>query len=578
MDETVMKKFSLNNVQLKNKLLITYFLSVFIPILLTNIIFYHVTINNVKKQKMHDLTLAFEQVETEFINTVDEAIGVSTTIYTDNIIHGFLEKEYESVIEYITDYESIFRNFNKYSPVYSSIKEITFYTDNQSMLFAGGIHKITEDVKTNALHQDFMLLEQSHPVLRRNVSTDTFSVIRKLDYFQNNTREKFVKIDLNTDMIKQAFNNVTFQGNIYLVGEEDQVEYSTSTVINDEALNFSKLSEIPEESITFEKEFELNYLNNWKLVGVVPENAILEEVENSGEFILYLAALNFFIPSFIIIWISSSLHSRLLRILRHMKRMKNQNFALIDGIEYKDEIGQLTSEFNRMAKKINDLINDVYIANLQKKDLELKRKQAQLSALQSQINPHFLFNSLETIRMRSLLKNEDETAKIIQNMAKLLRNSISSGKDWVSVQEELKIITSFLEIQQYRFGEKLQYEIDVDPECKELDIPYMSLIPFVENASIHGIEPKRGNGFIHIQLKKVRGGVMFTIKDDGVGMNDSKLSMLLQSIHNEDDMGESIGVKNVYYRLKLLYGEYFDFEINSIMDKGTEVRIFFPSK
>src|SRR5699024_5968416 len=156
---------------------------------------------------------------------------------------------------------------------------------------------------------------------------------------------------------------------------------------------------------------------------------------------------------------------------------------------FKDEIGELRSAFNRMYKKIKELINDVYISHIRKKDLELQRKQAQISALQSQINPHFLFNVLETIRMRSLLKKEDETAKIIQNMAKLLRTSITWGKDWVTVKEEVQLIQSFLEIQQYRFGDKLQYAFDVDESTFDYTIPNMLLIPFVENASIHGIEP-----------------------------------------------------------------------------------------
>ncbi|MFC0472081.1 sensor histidine kinase [Halalkalibacter kiskunsagensis] len=574
-----MRKFNLNNVHLKNKLLIIYFLSVFIPILLTNIIFYHVTTGNVKKQKMQDLTLAFEQIANDFSNTVDEAIGVSSTIYTDDTLHDFFETEYETVTDYVIEYESTFRNFNKYSPVYSAIKSITFYTDNHSMLFAGGIEEITENIQNNHWYQDITQLQYSHPIVRRTASIDTFSVIRQLNYFQTNTREKFVKIDLNTEIIRQAFGNIAFQGNIYLLSEHGRIEYTTdSEVPRQHSTYFTDVHSSSKDSTIFEQEFDLNYLDGWKVVGVVSENAILEGVQNSRKFILYLASINFLVPSFIIIWISSSLHARLLRIVRHMKRMKNQNFELIDGVEYKDEIGQLTSEFNRMSQKINDLINDVYIANLQKKDLELKRKQAQLSALQSQINPHFLFNSLETIRMRSLLKKESETAKIIQNMAKLLRNSITWGKDWVTVEEELKIIQCFLEIQQYRFGDKLLFEIEVDEEAKGFMIPNMSLIPFVENASIHGIESKKGNGFLHIKIEKISEGLRFTITDDGVGMDKERLKNLVDSIQTKEDMGESIGVKNVYYRLKLHYGNQFTFDIKSSVGQGTKVQIIFPSK
>src|SRR5699024_7083208 len=153
--------------------------------------------------------------------------------------------------------------------------------------------------------------------------------------------------------------------------------------------------------------------------------------------------------------------------------------------------------------------------------LQLQKQQAQLSALQSQINPHFLFNTLETIRMRSLIKNETETAHIIQNMAKMLRNSITWGKDWVTIEEEVNIIQSFLEIQQYRFDEKLSYEIKIEPTSRLATIPNISILPFVENASIHGIEPKKGRGNIHIEIDKtMEKQLLIEIIDDGVGFKE----------------------------------------------------------
>lgn len=168
--------------------------------------------------------------------------------------------------------------------------------------------------------------------------------------------------------------------------------------------------------------------------------------------------------------------------------MKTQQFQTIMHGESRDEIGQLTLEFNSMIMQIKALINDVYLTEIQKKSLELERK-AQLNALQSQINPHFLFNALETIRMRSLLKQENETAKIIQSMAMILRSSLTWNKEWVSVEEELGFILCFLDIQKYRFEDKLSYHIDVQPEAYACVVPKMVFLPFVENASIHGIEP-----------------------------------------------------------------------------------------
>ncbi|CAK4854424.1 unnamed protein product [Aphanomyces euteiches] len=258
--------------------------------------------------------------------------------------------------------------------------------------------------------------------------------------------------------------------------------------------------------------------------------------------------------------------------------VKTQNFEVIKHMESKDEIGQLTVEFNRMTLQIKSLIDDVYIADIQKKDLELKRKQAQLHALQSQINPHFLFNALETIRMRSLMKHEEETAKIIKNMAKIFRRSLTWGKDWVTIREEMDLILCFLEIQKYRFGDKLDYTIEVDEAAYDCRIPKMTFLPFVENASIHGIESVKGNGRIDMQVKLENDFLIYTLRDNGIGFAAELLQKLLTYLENEDDMGESVGIKNVYYRLKMYYGDTADFQIESGHGQGTTIRIKLPCK
>ncbi|MEC1523642.1 sensor histidine kinase [Neobacillus niacini] len=303
---------------------------------------------------------------------------------------------------------------------------------------------------------------------------------------------------------------------------------------------------------------------------------MLTTVNKSKLFIFLLACINFLAPTIIIVIISRSFLIRLHRILRHVKRMENQNFELIDDQEFEDEIGQLTSEFNRMTKKIKDLINDVLLVNIQNKDLEIKRNRAQLSALQSQINPHFLFNALETIRMRSLMKEEKETAKIIHNMAKIFRNSLTWGRDFVPIRDEINLIISFLEIQRYRFGDKLDYEIHVDESTEEYKIPNMAILPFIENASIHGIEPLKENGKINLSISLKDNLLTCVIKDNGVGMTGGKRKQLLASLKNEEDIGENVGIKNVYYRLNLYYPDQFYFNIDSHLDYGTIITIQLP--
>lgn len=570
-----------NNLQLRNKFLVLYIFAVFLPIILTNIIFYNVTTSNVKEQKMNDTQLVFQQMRTDFLGLIEAPIGVTATLYTDININEFFEKEYSSLAEYVGNYDQQLRELNKYGPSFLSLSDIEYYTDNPTVIYAGGVRLLSEDVKESDWYKEMENNMGQSPLVMRSAERPSgdLSIIRELNYFPNLQKwKKIIKINLEKSSIEHIFKNASFPGEIYLLNNQGEIEYSTNHLIDWEKkkMAFSSLT-LDKKAILFKENYDVNYLSNWELVGVVHEKQMLKDVRKSGLFIIYLAIFNFIIPTIIIVLITNSVYARIMKLVSHMKKLKKQDFRMIDKEIENDEIGLLINEYNRMTGKIHQLINDVYRVNLQKKDLQLQKQQAQLSALQSQINPHFLFNTLETIRMRSLIKNETETAHIIQNMAKMLRNSITWGKDWVTIEEEVNIIQSFLEIQQYRFDEKLSYEIKIEPTSRLATIPNISILPFVENASIHGIEPKKGRGNIHIEIDKtIEKQLHIEIIDDGVGFKESELESILYSLKYEEEMGDRVGIKNAYYRLKMHYGEAFKFYIDSEKDKGTKITIIVP--
>jgi two-component system sensor histidine kinase YesM len=531
---------------------------------------------------MHDVQLVLDQISNEFVNVVDQAVGISSNFYTDTRIYDYFDTEYESAIDYIEAYDFYLREYNRYSPLYYSIQSVSFYTDNPAVIYAGGVRPITEFTKEQDWYE--RLTEIKHPILIRtnpNLNSELFSILRELDYYKNRSEyTKIVRIDLNPLMVRHIFNNIAFQGDVYLLNGDGRIEYTSNNSVDwrSTSMTFDEL-EIPDDTIILEERvLPQSYSEGMQIVGTIREDELLEELYNSRQFIVMLASITFLLPTLLIVLISRSIHTRLLRVLKHVKKMKKQNFELIQFAGDKDEIGELTNEFNKMSRTINKLINEVYVANIEKKDLEIREKQAQLSALQSQINPHFLFNALETIRMRSVIKGEKETAKIIQNMAKIFRNSLTWGKDFQTVREELILITCFLEIQKYRFGDKIDFELQIDDDAYDYIIPNMVFLPFVENASIHGVESIKDNGKIHISIKNIDKNLIFTITDNGLGMKKEKLDKLMRSLENGESMGDSVGIKNVYYRLKLYYKNDFDFTINSSAETGTKVEIRLPAE
>jgi len=408
---------------------------------------------------------------------------------------------------------------------------------------------------------------------------DEFVVVRDLGGSLRKY-EKIVMIYLTKRFIVQSFDSVTFEGEIYLLNDSGEIQYTTDKNIkwSQEDIHFHTI-QLEEESIVMEDEYQHRFLEGWQIVGIIPKANLTSEVRNSIFSIFYLALFNFVIPSLFITYIAGNIHFRMKSIVNHMRKVKDEQFEEIIGKNSKDEIGLLTAEYNRMTRKIKQLINDVYKVRIQKQDLELEKKDAQLKALQSQINPHFLFNVLETIRMRSVLKDEWETAEIIRYLAQLLRTSISWERDWVTVGEELRLIQAFLEIQKYRFDEKMSFTIEVDDDAKNAYIPNMTFIPFVENASIHGLEPMKGKGNIQIQITCLDNDrLSFVIKDNGVGMEQTKYEEIMATLKDEEILGENIGIRNVSQRLKMYYSKQYELNITSEKNIGTTVQIIVPIK
>jgi len=583
---------SLDNIRLRNKMLIVYIFCVLLPIVLTNVVFYQVTTANVRAQRMQDIARALEQVRNDFLGELEVAIRVSDVFLTDYLLNGILDTEYEDSLEYIEAYNSYFRKIlNSYTPHYTSMQNIKIYLDNLTLLDSGGVGHLTDRTRNSDWYRELENASGSDPVLLRTTQEnqltggngrDTFVLVRRMNNFSflgPSKWEKILKIELRTQAIDQVFSNLNLAGHIYLLDESGQVEYTTNPGVKwrTETIHYRDL-EFPENAIEFTTAFnDVGFLDNWRLVGVIPDEEVLREVRESRDFIIWLALLNLLFSTVIIYWVTRSMNVRLINILRHMKKVKNQQFVPIESRETLDEIGQLQNEFNRMTLQIKSLIHDVYIADIHRKNLEIEHRKAQFNALQSQINPHFLFNSLETIRMRSLIKNETETAQIIHKMAKLLRSSLTWNRDRIKVGEELEFIDCFLEIQKYRFGDRLTYRLEVDPDVGNVIIPKMVFLPFVENASIHGIEPMKHGGKIDIVIKRNISYLEFSIRDNGAGMSPEQVERIYGYLENDgQEIGERIGVQNVIYRLKMVYGDNMSLFIDSSPGQGTYIRITLP--
>ena len=217
---------------------------------------------------------------------------------------------------------------------------------------------------------------------------------------------------------------------------------------------------------------------------------------------------------------------------------------------------------------------------------ENMRVQAEMHALQSQINPHFLYNTLETIRGIAMMKGADEIAEITESLSALFRYSISNPGEMASLREELENVRSYLRIQQYRFPNKVYYSEEIaDPEILNYRIPILTIQPIIENAISHGLEKKVGMGWVKFQAVMTNYHIVMRISDNGIGMDEQRLLELRTSLMSGEEIKENghgkskdsgIALRNVNQRLKFYYGEPYGLNVMSTRNVGTTVEVTLP--
>ena len=306
--------------------------------------------------------------------------------------------------------------------------------------------------------------------------------------------------------------------------------------------------------------FHTSATTGWKTLGLVPIDEMtpgLMEVYRSN--ILYLV---FWIILGIVLsfMITRSVVSPIKKLILAMRGVEEGDFDIQTNFYGNKEVMVLSGKFNKMTSRLKELINRVY-------EEELKEKNAQLRALQAQINPHFLYNTLDTIYWMLYMRGEEKIGDLIVSMSNMLRYSIGKSGPLVTLKDELDNLLNYFHIQTTRYGDRLRFDFEIDESLYPALVPKLSLQPIVENAITHGLEPKVAPG--KIQLAAYREGEQLRIKisDDGVGMSQEQL----ESFRRKRQTGQGYGIQNVDERIQLLFGEDYGLEIDSAEGQGVTV-------
>lgn len=418
-----------------------------------------------------------------------------------------------------------------------------------------------------------------------NPSTQTVMVGRVINSLDSQEKIGYVFVYMRENSIINAFKETELfnTGKLFVTDQQGYIVSSKDKNLlgrQNEFTTSEALNRIIHRNFTTAKIAGKNYYVSyrniqgtpWRMVSFIPSLEYEKEIIRLRNWI-FLIILSCCLLSIVLsVVISKGISKPVRDLSKRMHEVGEGNFNVYIDYESKDEIGVLSRHFNEMVSQVRELIKKVY-------QEELLKQKAELKSLRMQINPHFLYNTLESINWMARMRGIPEIGKMVKALGDLMRASIG-GEDFITIKDEIRNIENYLTIQKFRYGDRIEAEMNIKHEILGIKIPKLILQPIVENAIVHGIENKIGNGKIIIEGFTKNRTLVLKVKDDGIGMDEEVCSKILSDGYEAGNTGKHthIGLKNVDRRIKMYYGDNFGVNIQSRKQCGTCVSLYLPAE
>ncbi|BFH62528.1 sensor histidine kinase [Paenibacillus azoreducens] len=565
-----MKRFSFGY-----KLMASYVLLVIVPVISIGYYAYYTSVQYVKEQTIQNVTSTLKQVRDNIEGRMKTVEQVDNQLYLDQSLQQALNKRYEPLESYQTVKEKIIPKLESALNLSSNNVVIELFLHNETLPeiydTETGEDPLLNGKRYNLIHYhqieqlDWVRRFDDMPVdsIWMQIGSDSkfgnVSWLRKMMDFRTIQPIGTMRITVKMD---DLFGNLNYSdsedgipGYFAVINEQNETVYEkrSNPLPQDWKAKAEAYMQIHEsiEGI------------NFRIMALVP----LQELEHAAQKVrnmtLLICGASFLILVAIGAIVSNTFSKQIYRIARSLRAFQDGNFAKRIQYTGSDEFAQIAVAFNEMAENIEDLIQEVYVTNLQKKE-------AELDALQAQINPHFLYNTLSSISRLARLGKTEKLHQMVSELATFYRLTLNQGRSIIPIREEIQQVRSYIGIQKIKHVDRLDVSFDIHFSVLEYDTVKLILQPFVENALKHAMfeEPLH----IRIVAHQEEGTIVMKVIDNGVGMSEETMSKILGS----KDQSIGYGIRNVNERIKLQFGESFGVTIESELGRGTTVRIVIP--
>lgn len=582
------------------KILIFTILISFIPMILLSILFYKKIVQTVKDE----VIASYDHISQQYVSSIEYKLALYQNIM-EEISSNILVQDFLLFLQQVTDHQeiskarvTILEDVNKYlsDKLITSLNGITLYPlGNKAVLYhshCGNIKNldnyqwITSIINSDSINHFYSY----HDWAKKNVIS-FYNVIRdRSKYASKNNKIGLIRLDTYaSDLFALTKKPLYSKGNmkIIILDENGDILYD----IGDLNISNTKKEEIIEAAHNREQIIKINdnkyiVINRqisqygWSTLLLLEYGEISKKIYDGTAFLIIMTLIIYMILFAVCIVFSLSISRRLKILTAKMQKVKAGILVTQPTVGGNDEIAYIDNNFNDMVVKLNEMINQNYIQNIEKKEAELR-------TLRFQINPHFLYNTLELINSMASVYDCDEIGVVSQKLGEMFRYNIGNiDSDFATLYEEVEHIQNYYSIQKIRLEDNIRVIIDVPDELLEHEIPRFILQPIVENAFKYGFGNNKLQGTIRIRARTMGQHLYIMVEDDGEGIEKERLEFVKSYISNEktninDYLGEKdarkgIGLYNVNSRIKLCYGDTYGIQIESEKGKGTKVIIRIP--
>jgi two-component system, sensor histidine kinase YesM len=502
---------------------------------------------------------------------------------TDHEKVGFQQKMQDYFLKafYLTQRKD-FRCFY----LFSKAGKLLFTSSSENSVKIEDTYKNGQWVKKTVKKKGSIYFGGTYKEIVHGKKETLFSSSIMIKDFTNDQNFSIVRADFDFSIISDICQSQIL-GNkpvIVLVDEYGNIAYSTGKYKPATLFRSDIIKKMDDDSGSFwtkiaGKRYMINYkkshTSNWNIISMISADNIFDASVKIKRITIIISIFAFLLTAFISFGFASKITSPIMKLSQTMDKVRNGNLDIRIKSDRKDELGNIYAIFNTLLDEINSLIKTKYL-------YQLKQRESELNLLHAQINPHFLYNTLDTIRAMADYHKMDDVAQMVNLLADMFRYSVRNINELVTVKQEFNYIRDYLTILRIRFNNRIVFQINVDENIMNYKIPRLILQPIIENAVLHGLQEKKEKGYLKIQAILNNSTLEFCITDNGIGIDQMTLDKLALDLNKSclEDLKNmnhrSIGLANIQNRLTILYGPNEYIRIKSEKNHGTEVTLTVP--